>query len=102
MLDLANRKSSAKNRGVPGVHLELRRRPVHLAARSAENLELDSIFCISVNHLRGICRDVSQGSAGAWLVCRVFGATFNGLIKNIIDLLIGRFNQTSISVSACG
>ena len=56
MLDLANRKSSAKNRGVPGVHLELRRRPVHLAARSAENLELDSIFCISVNYLQGDCK----------------------------------------------
>lgn len=78
MLDLANRKSSAKNRGVPGVHLELRRRPVHLAARSAENLELDSIFCISVNYLQGVLSSCGRGKHAYSLNLQGFRADFQG------------------------
>ncbi len=64
MLDLANRKSSAKNRDVPGIHLVLRCYPVLPAARSAENLELDSIFCISVNHLPEVLAGIPVLPAG--------------------------------------
>ena len=61
-------KSSAKNRDVPGENLVLRCHPVDLKARSADNLELDSIFCISVNYLGGVLPGIRAGAAGRSLL----------------------------------
>ena len=105
MLDLANRKSSAKNRDVPGKNLVLRRRPIHLVARSAENLELDSIFCISVNYLGGVLPGIRAGAAGRSLLSAQsagFRRPFFAITKNAIRSICAQLYTASISASACG